>query len=282
MNELVLPVPKTVSATYVVPVSAPMSTVEAREQASRAVEARLTGPLRTLTADWLAKSEVRIEVEAAGKPPPGLLDKELFGTPEQRVFLARARAFVRFSATQRASLIGIQEWKARGPAAALAADLGAPVLDPKALQVLTAEDALAALPDTTRTTPASISDDITIGLGFKSWVRVYDVDYLGVIGVMTDGMRRFGLPELRMAPASPDLRDELTALLSGMAFRVWSDLLARAQDTPNASGLLHLPRFLRTAGRDGHPPPRSGLAAGCPESRRHVLPHRAAFRSGAR
>jgi hypothetical protein len=57
MNELVLPVPKTVSATYVVPVSAPMSMVEAREQASRAVEARLTGPLRTLTrsspqADW--------------------------------------------------------------------------------------------------------------------------------------------------------------------------------------------------------------------------------------
>ena len=119
------------------------------------------------------------------------------------------------------------------------------MLDPKALQVLTAEDALAALPDTIRTTPASISDDITISPGFKSWVRVYDVDYLGVIGVMTDGMRRFGLPELRMGPASPDLRDELTALLNAMAFRVWSDLLARAQDTPNASGLLHLPRFLR-------------------------------------
>jgi hypothetical protein len=147
MNELVLPVPKTVSATYVVPVSAPMSTVEAREQASRAVEARLTGPLRTLTADWLAKSEVRIEVEAAGKPPPGLLDKELFGTPEQRVFLARARAFVRFSATQRASLIGIQEWKARGPAAALAADLGAPAPRTLAAHItrFTALTALAAL-----------------------------------------------------------------------------------------------------------------------------------------
>jgi hypothetical protein len=76
-----------------------------------------------------------------------LLDRELFGTPGQRVFLARARAFVRFSATQRASLIGMQEWKARGPAAAaLAAELGAPVLDLQAIQVLTAEDALAALP----------------------------------------------------------------------------------------------------------------------------------------
>jgi len=51
MKELVLPVPETVSATYVVPVAAPMSAVEARRQASKAVEARLTGPLRTLTAE---------------------------------------------------------------------------------------------------------------------------------------------------------------------------------------------------------------------------------------
>jgi len=43
-----------VSATYMVPVPAPMSTVEARQQASKAVNARLTGPLRTITAQWLA------------------------------------------------------------------------------------------------------------------------------------------------------------------------------------------------------------------------------------
>jgi hypothetical protein len=49
----------------------------------------------------------------------------------------------------------MQEWKARGPAAALAAELGAPVLDLQAPRVLTAEDALAALPDTTLTIPAS-------------------------------------------------------------------------------------------------------------------------------
>src|SRR6516165_8094206 len=159
MKELVLPVPKMVSATYGVPVSTPMGTAEARQKASTAVETRLTGPLRTLTAEWLAKGVVKVEVEAAGPPPSGLLDRELFGTPEQRVFLARARAFVRFSATQRASLIGMQEWKARGPAAALAAELGAPVLDLRALKVLTAADALAALPDTTPTIPVSISRD---------------------------------------------------------------------------------------------------------------------------
>ena len=245
MNELVLPVPETVSATYIIPVPTPMSAAEARQQASRAVEAKLTGPLRTLTAEWLAKGKVKVAVEAAGPPPPALLDKELFGTPLQRDFLARARAFVRFSATQRASLIGMQEWKARGPAAALAADLGAPVMDPQALQVLTAEDALAALPDTTLTIPASVSDAMTIGLEFKPWVRVDDVGYQGVIAVMTDGMRRFGLPELRLGPAPPELREELTTLLNGVAFRFWSDLIARAQDTPNAAGLLNLPRFLR-------------------------------------
>lgn len=73
----------------------------------------------------------------------------------------------------------------------------------------------------------------------------HDVDHLGVMAVMTDGMRRFGLPKLRMGPASPDLREELTALLNGVAFRIWSDLLARAHDTPNAAGLVNLPRFLR-------------------------------------
>jgi hypothetical protein len=245
MKDLILPVPQTVSATYIVPVPAPMTTVEARREARKAVEDRLGGPLRTLTAEWLDRNAVKVKTAPADTPPPGLLDKPLFGTPGQRVILSRARAFVQFSATQRASLIGLQEWKARGPAGALAASLGAPVLDLQAVQVLTAEDALAALPDTALTIPASISDNVTVGLEFRSWVRIHDIDHLGVIGVMTDGMRRFGLPELRLGPASPDLREELSMLLNGVAFRFWSYLLERAQETPSAAGLLNLPRFLR-------------------------------------
>jgi hypothetical protein len=223
----------------------PMSTVEARRQASRAVKARLKGPLRALTTEWLAKGAVKVEVEPAGTPPPGMLDKPHFGSPDQRAFLARARAFVRFSATQRASLIGMQEWKARGPAAAFAVGLGAPVLDWQAIQVLTAKEALAALPDTALTPLAGISSDVTVGLAFKPLVRINDADYLGMIAVMTDGMHRFGLPELRLGPALPHLREELAALLNGVAFRIWSDLLARAQETPAAVGLVKMARFLR-------------------------------------
>jgi hypothetical protein len=51
MKELVVPVPEMVSAAYIVPVPAPVSTVEARRQAGKAVKARLTGPLRMLTAE---------------------------------------------------------------------------------------------------------------------------------------------------------------------------------------------------------------------------------------
>lgn len=62
MKELVLPVPKMVSATYVVPVPTPMDTAEARQGASTAVGTRLTGPLRTLTAKWLAPGGDRDQV----------------------------------------------------------------------------------------------------------------------------------------------------------------------------------------------------------------------------
>jgi hypothetical protein len=245
MKDLMVPVPQTVTATYIVPVPELMSAVDARRRARLTVEEKLTGPLRTLTAQWLAGKTVKVKAAPIGALPPGLLDKPLFGTPEQRAALARARALIQFSATHRASLIGLQEWKARGPAGALAASFGAPVLDPQTPQVLTAEDALAALPETALTTRADLSDDVTIGLEFRSWVRICDIEYLGLIGVVTDGMRRFGLPEFRLSPASPTLRKEVGMLLNGVAFRFWSYLLAQAQETPNATGLMSLPRLLR-------------------------------------
>ncbi len=108
MTDLILPVPETVSATYAVPVPMPMSTIEARRRAAKAVQASLKGPLRTVAAEWLATDAVKIKAEPTDMPPPpGLLDKPLFGTPEQRAFLSRARAFIRFSATQRTSLVGM-------------------------------------------------------------------------------------------------------------------------------------------------------------------------------
>jgi hypothetical protein len=47
MKELVLPVPERVSAAYIVPVTAPMTAVEVRRRAGRAIAASLTGPPRS-------------------------------------------------------------------------------------------------------------------------------------------------------------------------------------------------------------------------------------------
>ena len=82
MKDLVLSVPEIASATYMVPMAASINAAEARRQASEAAEARLTGPLRTLVTEWLAKGmvKVEVEVESAGTPPE-LLDKPRFGTP---------------------------------------------------------------------------------------------------------------------------------------------------------------------------------------------------------
>jgi hypothetical protein len=51
-------------------------------------------------------------------------------------------------------------------------------------------------------------------------------------------MRRFGLPEFRVGGCERDLREELKEILSGVTFRVWSDLVAVAQITPRATGLF--------------------------------------------
>ena len=97
MKELVLPVPKMVSATYVVPVSTPMGTAEARQKASTAVETRLTGPLRTLTAEWLAKrggedrgrgsrsAAIRVAGQGAVRPPYSVVFLIDLGNPPPAV-----------------------------------------------------------------------------------------------------------------------------------------------------------------------------------------------------
>lgn len=57
----------------------------------------------------------------------------------------------------------------------------------------------------------------------------------------SDGMRRFGLPELRAGGAERDLREELKEILFGAAFRLWSDLIGRAQATPGAGRSIARP-----------------------------------------
>jgi hypothetical protein len=160
--------------------------------------------------------------------------------------LTRARAFVSVSAAHRASLVAMQEWKARGPAAALAASLGVPLVDAVMMEVLTAREALASLPTTEiADTPR---DDVSVSVSLQPWAIFHDFEDRGRYWAVSDGMHRFGLPELRAGCGGRDLRDlpeELKEILFGVAFRLWSDLLMRAQATPGAVGLTGMPGTLQ-------------------------------------
>jgi hypothetical protein len=241
MKYLDVPVPDTLSARYLVPLPVPMTEAEVRWRVIDAIEQRLAGPLRTSVLYWLSHGPVSLGVMPAGWPAsmdPYLGDV----TSKQLERLADARAFAVISATERASLIARQEWQARGPAAALAASLQAPLLDAQVPGALGAEDALASLPAMAYEGPT----DMSIRMSPVPWVsfevrRCLD----GTNWALSRGMRRFGLPELSVGGTTRNLAYELTEILRAVTFRLWTDLVMKAQATPEAEGLLHLPPWLR-------------------------------------
>jgi hypothetical protein len=122
-----------------------MTGAEVRQRAMDAVDARVSGPIRLLILQWILNDAMTIQVTASPDrmvPMPRQPDSL---TPEQLARLTGARAFAQVTATSAASLIAVHEWKALGPAAALAASLGVPVVDAQAMKVLSAPDALIPL-----------------------------------------------------------------------------------------------------------------------------------------
>jgi hypothetical protein len=242
MKQLYVPVPVSLTANYLVPLRATMTDAEARQRAIEAVEARMSGLTRLLTLEWLRTDAVTVEVTAA---PDGLVPgpRQRDGlTPEQLARFTGARAIAWVTATSAASLIAVHEWKALGPAAALAASLGAPLVDCQATKVLTASDALAALPDMNFPDPPG--GDVCVELSLWPWVSFHGFAREGTYWAVSEGMRRFGLPEFRAGGCERDLRAELKEILAAVVFRVWSDLVAVAHATPGTKGLVSMPRAL--------------------------------------
>ena len=255
MKYLDVPVPDTLSARYVVPLPAPMTEAEVRWRVIDAIEQRLSGPLRTTVLYWLSEGPVSLGVTPADRPAP--FDPHLGDvTSDQITRLADARAFAVISATERASLIAMQEWQARGPAAALAASLQVPLLDAHVPGALSADDALASLPTMTYDGPG----DMSIHMSPAPWVSFEARGCPdGTIWAQSRGMCRFGLPELSVGGMERALKDELTGILRAVTFQLWTDLVMQAQATSKGEGLVRLPASLRIpAELDIH---RSGLDA---------------------
>jgi len=237
-----VPVPETVTAEYLVPLEAAVTVAEARQRIIAAVGTHVTGPLQTLILHWIREGTVALRVMPASKEFQALPDEPNVVASERLTRLNRAAVIVSIKVTGRTSLIAKNEWAARGSAAALAASIGAPLVDAWTQERLDAQEALAALPD--MTLPGTPDGDLSISFSLQPWVQVISSEHCGTHSAVTSGMCRFGLPEFIVGGCERDLQQELKEILFGLVFRVWSDLIKVAQATPNAIGLTSMPRFV--------------------------------------
>lgn len=212
MNYLEIPVPECVTARYIVPLAKPMSDNSARKLVIKAVKSRLSDPLAALVIGLVRDGHTEIQVlnPKPGQPRPPVPKTD---DPDARALL-RAAAYMVISMTDRPSLGAMQELVALATAAALAARLGVPLLNAEAEEISDPCDALALLPDAVK----AAADGIRIRVNLNHWVTFDDCEHHGSYVVASDGMRRYGLPDLMMCGPQP--KD----LLRAVAVRLWTSL----------------------------------------------------------
>jgi hypothetical protein len=224
-EDLILPVPDTLPAMYLVPAAMPEP--QALRTIVAAVEARVSEPLRRLTAGLLVTGAVMVARRVPDELPflralhPAADDVP----PAQAAAASAAPEYVAFAALLPIRPGPVHEWATRAAAAALAATLGLPVVDAFCQRAFSAEAALASLPGAPELT------DVGGGFRLADWVTVHhDGPTLA-----THGLGRFGLPELRVGDVPDGLHGLWLLALNGIGHRLLELLrceLRRGGETP--------------------------------------------------
>jgi hypothetical protein len=230
VNELIVPVREDdVHATYLVPLPE-FTTVEAATHAIATAAAtaitgkrgrklnrkraiRLPGLFPALVLSWMRSGEVTISV-LQGQDPDGVPGDF---PPELEWFLATAPAFAVITSVHPASLLAVQEWRARATAAALAAGLGCAMFELSALRTLDVPTALASLPEI-----IIDGDEAETRFDVRPWITASAFELEGAYWAVSEGMGYFGLPELRFGGTTHDLRAELAGITRGVAIQIVS------------------------------------------------------------
>jgi hypothetical protein len=220
-EDLVLPVPRLLSATYVVPTGLQGDHAKARILA--ALGQRVADPLGAAVGKVLDAGVARLVSMPAAPPLPAGFQRYL-GVPADVVDRVNsADRSLAVSVTWTPGWPPMHEWAARACAAALAGDLGEPLVDTFVPQVLTAGKALASLPgDPPR-------------MKLSDWVLVFQSAGDHGLWTTTKGMGRFGLPELQSRNLPPQYAGPWTQLMTGIAsrlFRVWTSALRDRGEPP--------------------------------------------------
>ncbi|MDM4720082.1 DUF2314 domain-containing protein [Micromonospora sp. WMMA1363] len=234
---LPVPVPESLSATYLVPMAGLPAV--GTKTAVRRLTGRLAAPVHALAGQMLDSPLMSVDTRPIGEfpeLPPDLLTA--FGaTQAQLARLAAATHLVVVQAEYRPGWPPAHEWAARAVAAAVADTVGGDVVDVFGLQFLDPATALRSLPDQQGR------------IRLVDWVLVpYSSDADG-LWFTTKGLRRFGLLELQTQAVPDQLTRAWGAVMTGTArrlLRTWTDGLA-GEEVP---AFVQLPVLATVTGHD--------------------------------
>lgn len=234
---LPVPVPESLSATYLVPMTG-LPKVSPKTAVAK-LAGRLAEPVYGLARQMLDSPLMSVDTRTVSEfpeLPPDLLTA--FGAGrEQLDRLAAASHLVVVQAEYRPGWPPAHEWAARAVAAAVAESVGGDVVDVFGLQFLDPATALRSLPD----------EQGRIRL--VDWVLVpYSSDAEG-LWFTTKGLRRFGLLELQTQGVPDHLTRAWGAVMTGAARRLlrdWTDGLA-GEEVP---AFVQLPVLATVTGHD--------------------------------
>jgi hypothetical protein len=231
-EDLILPVPRLMSAVYLVPVA--LSAAAARDRAAAGLAARVASPVGVAARMMLDAGTVTVAVVPSSSLPPfgGRLQEHRGVDPGLVRVVTAAAEFVMIRAVSSPGWPPMHEWAGRACAAVLAAEAGVPLVDTATPQVLTADVAL-------RTLPAAEDDRFRLA----DWVLVFQSARRGGLWMTTKGLGRFGLPELQVRYVPPQLGRAWTRVLNGVASRLLSIWLRALRDQAG-SAFAQLPELL--------------------------------------
>jgi uncharacterized protein YegJ (DUF2314 family) len=173
-------------------------------------------------------------------PPLPIALLTAFGaTDEQATTVQKSRHSIAITAHYRPGWPPLHEWAARGLAAAIASRVDGLLIDVFTPRVLDPDEASGSLPSPDRQ------------IRVADWVLVpQSAGDGGDFDLATNGLSRFGLPELRAAEVPPALAGPYAAVLSGVASRLlsaWTSTLAAEAEPP---AFLEVPTEIQVAEAD--------------------------------
>jgi hypothetical protein len=215
-DAVLLEVPEIVQALYIVPAIDPPD--DPATYLDGLTADRWAGTLGEMLADLLAGSMVPIEVRpVAGMPLPIDLLAAMGASEEQLRRVETATHYVIAVLQSQSGWPPVHEWMARALAVVIAERLGSDIVDVMNYQIIDVETASRTLPDA--------RDRIRLA----DWVWIENSANSTGYWCTTNGLRRFGLPELQTLATPPHVVGLWGQTMTGLASRVlgaWSERLA--------------------------------------------------------